>query len=280
MNGARSGRNVLVSGGSRGIGRQAVRRFARAGDTVWFTYRTGVEPARALVAELSGVEGRRVRAFPLDQGDWDSHERLFAALPGPVDVLVNNAAAGSATVERYEPGPAHRQAEALLRINSLGPLWLTQRVLPTMLKRGYGKVVNVSSVGGGIAAFPGFQPADGMSKAALVHLTRQLAVELAHAPVEVFAVCPGAVETGMLAASTLDQMDAAARTAFEDRLPKGRLIRPEEVAELIHWLCGPHATVLHGAVMDASMGLGLAPSLFAPHREPAPAAPELRPAVP
>jgi NAD(P)-dependent dehydrogenase (short-subunit alcohol dehydrogenase family) len=264
MTGSPSRRNVLITGGSRGIGREAVIRFARAGDTVWFTYRTGVEPARALVDELARRDGITVRAFALDQGRWDSHERLFAELPGPVDVLVNNAAAGSATVARYEPGPDHRQAEALFRINSLGPLWLIQRVVPTMLERGYGKVVNVSSVGGGMAAFPDFQPADGMSKAALVHLTRQLAVELVHAPVDVFAVCPGAVDTAMLAASTLDRMDGAARQAFERRLPKGRLIRPAEVAEVIHWLCGPQSTALHGAVVDASMGLALAPGLFAP----------------
>lgn len=271
-------RNVLITGGSGGIGRHAVFRFARGGDTVWFTYRTGARAAQGVVDELAALDGIEVRAFALDQGDWDSHERLFADLPGPVDVLVNNAAVGSATVGWHHPGPPHRLAEAMLRVNSLGPLWLIQRVLPGMLDRGYGKVVNVSSVGGGIAPFPDFQPADGMSKAALVHLTRQLAVELVHRPVEVFAVCPGAVDTAMLAASTLDRLDGAARTAFEDRLPKGRLIRPAEVADVIHWLAGPDATLLHGAVLDASMGLGLAPGLFQPpaHDGPSHARPAVR----
>jgi NAD(P)-dependent dehydrogenase (short-subunit alcohol dehydrogenase family) len=263
MSGTGTGRTVLITGGSSGIGREAVRLFARAGDRVWFTYRTRGAAAQELVEELR-AERVEVRAFPLEQGDWDSHERLFATLPGAVDVLVNNAAAGSATVERYESGPAHRRAEALLRINAVGPLWLIQRVLPAMRERGYGKIVNVSSVGGGVAVFPSFDPADGMSKAALVHLTRQFAVELAHDPVDVFAVCPGAVETPMLAASTLDTMDDAVRRAFTAALPKGRLIGPVEVADVIHWLCGPHAAVLHGAVLDASMGLGLAPGMFQP----------------
>ena len=256
-------RNVLITGGSSGIGREAVFRFARAGDTVWFTYLAGADRAKDVVERLA-AEGVDVGAFEFSQGDWDSHEQLLEQLPGPVDVLINNAAVGSKTVEEYETGPAHRRAAAMLRINSVGPLWLTQRLVPGMLERGYGKVVNVASVGGGIAPFPDFDPADGMSKAALVHLTRQLAVELAHSPVDVFGVCPGAVETSMLSASVLHRLDGPARTAFLARLPKGRLIQPDEVAGLIRWLCDDEAAILHGAVLDASLGLGLAPGLFAP----------------
>jgi NAD(P)-dependent dehydrogenase (short-subunit alcohol dehydrogenase family) len=256
-------RNVLITGGSSGVGRETVRCFARGGDTVWFTYLSGADRAKELVEELA-AEGTQVSAFELSQGDWDSHERLFAALPGPVDVLVNNAAVGSKTVEQYEPGPAHQRAAALHQINSVGPLWLAQRCLPSMADRGYGKIVNVSSVGGGIAALPYFDPADGMSKAALVHLTRQLAVQLVHSPVDVFAVCPGAVETAMLTASVLGRLSGSARAAFEARLPKGRLIKAREVADVIWWLCTDQARIMHGAVIDASMGLGLAPGLFNP----------------
>jgi NAD(P)-dependent dehydrogenase (short-subunit alcohol dehydrogenase family) len=263
MTGVVRDRNVLVTGGSGGIGREVVRGFARAGDTVWFTYLTGEARAKALVDELA-AEGVETAAFPFSQGDWDSHRHLVETLPGPVDVLINNAAVGSATVERYHPGPAHERAAAMLHINSIGPLWLTQQLVPAMLSRGYGKVVNVASVGGGIATFPDFDPADGMSKAALVQMSRQLAVELAHAPVDMFAVCPGAVETDMLGASVLGQLAEIARRSFESRLPKGRLIQPAEVARLILWLCTDDAATLHGAVLDASFGLGLAPGLFQP----------------
>jgi NAD(P)-dependent dehydrogenase (short-subunit alcohol dehydrogenase family) len=263
MTGAGRNRNVLVTGGSNGIGREAVRGFARAGDTVWFTYLTGEARARTLVGELA-AEGVEVAAFEFYQGEWDSHQHLMETLPGPVDVLINNAAVGSKSIERYQPGPAHERAAAMLRINSVGPLWLTQQLVPGMLARGYGKVVNVASVGGGVATFPEFDPADGMSKAALVQMSRQLAVELAHAPVDVFAVCPGAVETDMLGASVLDRLDRVARQSFVSRLPKGRLIQPVEVARLIQWLCTDEAAVLHGAVLDASLGLGLAPGLFQP----------------
>ncbi|MDI1465900.1 SDR family NAD(P)-dependent oxidoreductase [Catellatospora sp. KI3] len=256
-------RNVLITGGSSGIGREAVRGFARAGDTVWFTYLTGARRAKELVDELA-AEGLAVTAYEFQQGEWDSHQNLLATLPGPVDVLINNAAVGSKTVEDYEPGAAHERSAAMLRINSVGPLWLSQQIVPDMLDRGYGKIVNVASVGGGVATFAEFDPADGMSKAALVQLSRQLAVELAHTPVDVFAVCPGAVETNMLGASVLGRLDAPARQAFEARLPKQRLIQPDEIARLIQWLCTADAATLHGAVLDASFGLGLAPGLFQP----------------
>src|SRR5215470_17972274 len=254
-------RNVLITGGSSGIGRACVARFVAAGDQVWFTYRSGRERAEKIVAEHAAAGGQ-VAAFKLDQGDWASHQQLAGQLPGPVDVLVNNAAVGSRTVERYVPGSPAQQAAAFLQINSVGPLWLTQDVLPGMVERGYGKIVNIASVGGGIAAFPGFHVADGMSKAALVYLTRHLAAELVHSPVDMFAVSPGAVETNMLEASTLSGLSPEQRAALEARLPKGRLLRPEEIASVVWWLTGESAVALHGAVIDASMGLGVHPGLL------------------
>jgi NAD(P)-dependent dehydrogenase (short-subunit alcohol dehydrogenase family) len=254
-------RNVLITGGSSGIGRACVARFVAGGDRVWFTYRTGRERAGRIIAELAAGPGR-VAAFEFDQGDWASHQRLVDALPGQVDVLINNAAVGSSTVQRHVAGGEVEWTAAFLRINSVGPLWLTTQLLPGMRSRGYGKVINVASVGGGIAAFPGFHVADGMSKAALTYFTRHLAAELAHDPVDVFAVCPGAVETAMLQASTLDGLTPPQRSDLEARLPGGRLLRPDEVAGVVWWLASPDAALLHGAVIDASMGLGVHPGLL------------------
>ncbi|HVL48960.1 MAG TPA: SDR family oxidoreductase [Candidatus Thermoplasmatota archaeon] len=256
-------RNVLVTGGSSGIGRSTVERFARAGDRVWFTYRTGADRAKALVSELHGAD---VAAFAFDQGDKASHDALLAALPGDVDVLVNNAGLGTKTVEGYVAGAAEQDA-ALLHVNAVGPLWLAQALVPGMVERGYGKVVNVASVDGGVTQFPGFRIADGMSKAALAFMTRQLAAELAHDPVDVFAVCPGATETSMFEASTLKRLSVDERRAFEAALPRGRLIQPDEIADLVFWLCGDEARVLHGAVLDASLGLGVHPGLMTGRRK-------------
>ncbi|MFE0107447.1 SDR family NAD(P)-dependent oxidoreductase [Streptomyces sp. NPDC059009] len=264
-------RNVLITGGSAGIGRACVERFAREEDwAVWFTYRQGRTRAEELIAELARDGRAKVAAFPFDQGDWDDHQRLLRELPGPVDVLINNAAVGSKTIEHSVQGPEHTKAPAFFQINAVGPLWLTQQVLPGMLERGGGKIINVSSVGGGVFQFPGFHPADGMSKAALTYLTRHLAADLVHTPVQVFALCPGAVATDMFESSTLAPLDAARREDLTARLPQGRMIRPEEIADLAWWLAGDHSAALHGAVIDASMGLGVHPALLTADSVPGP----------
>jgi NAD(P)-dependent dehydrogenase (short-subunit alcohol dehydrogenase family) len=131
-----------------------------------------------------------------------------------------------------------------------------------MERRGHGKIINIASVGGGITAFPGFQLADGMSKAAMAHMTRQLAAEWSHTPVDVFALCPGAVDTPMFRASTLDELSHDERDHLESALPRGRLLESEEIAQIVWWLSGEHSGPLHGAVIDASMGLGVNPSLL------------------
>lgn len=277
-------RTVLVTGGSSGIGAAAVERFARGGDRVWFTYRHGRERAEELAQRLStvtaaGAGGAHVRAFAFDQGEWDSHVELIARLPGPVDVLINNAAVGSATVADHAGPDEQARDLAMFRINSVGPLWLIRQLLPGMLERGYGKVVNLSSVNGGVTQFPGFLLSDGMSKAALAFMTRQLSAELAMSPVDVFAVCPGATETSMFEASTLGRLTDRQRAKYVAGLPKGRLISPQEVAEVIWWLCGDAGRALHGAVVDASLGLGVHPGLL-PHSDHSASAPVSQPPEP
>jgi len=254
-------RNVLVTGGSRGIGRAIAERFSRTGDRVWLTYRSQAERAKVFVEELAAA-GAQAEAFEFDQGNWSSHVSLLGRLPGPVDVLVNNAAVGTKSVEDYVQGAAHEKDAAILRINGTGPLWLVSQILPGMIERGYGKIINLASVGGGVAVFPGFNVADGMSKAAIAYLTRHLAADLTHQPVAVFAVCPGAVDTDMLRASTLEALPASQRDALTAGLPRGRLLRPEEIAEIVWWLSTEPACVLSGAVIDASMGLGVYPGLI------------------
>lgn len=254
-------RSVLITGGSSGIGRATVKRFSLGADRVWFTYHSNEEGARSLEIELAGT-GAKVEGFEFDQGDRASHERLLERLPGPVDVLVNNAAVGSKTVERHTGESIEEQDLAFLRINSVGPLWLTRQVLPMMLRRGYGKIINISSVGGGIATFPDFHIADGMSKAALTYMTRHFAAQLVHSPIDVFGICPGAVETPMLRASLLDDLTAHQYDELRGRLPGNRLIQPEEIGELAWWLAGDHSSTLRGAILDASLGLGVHPGLL------------------
>jgi NAD(P)-dependent dehydrogenase (short-subunit alcohol dehydrogenase family) len=272
---------AIVTGALGGIGRATVRRLLQDGWAVAASYAQGVETpeqAMALKAELGedgedGEFGDRISLHPLNLAHSASIRAFFTevlAAWGRLDALVNNAAVGTATVADYA-SDSTQQDELLLHINAAGTLTLTQLFVAQMRNQ-WGdtalaelpaaKLVSISSVGGGMAAFPHFRLADGMSKAAVAFMTRQIAAEHVHTPLDVFAICPGATNTGMFQASTLNAMSDAERAAFVARLPKQRLIEPPEIAELIAFLLTPHSRVLHGAVLDASMGLGGRPGLM------------------
>jgi NAD(P)-dependent dehydrogenase (short-subunit alcohol dehydrogenase family) len=266
---AAAGGHALITGGSSGIGAALVRRFAAHGWTVSFTYRGGVARARALIGEIEADSGSpgTVRAYELDLRSLESVRAFASQAPTPVDVLINNAGVGTKTVEHLETDPFLQDA-AMMQANAVGTLWLTRLLLPDMLEAARlagrpGSLVILSSVGGGITQFPNFRLSDGMSKAALAHLGRQLGAELVHEPMDVYTVCPGGVDTPMFRQSTVDPLDEAGRSALMRALPDGRMIEPEEIAELIHWLCtNQSARVLRGSVLDASLGLGVHPGVL------------------
>ena len=164
----------------------------------------------------------------------------------------------------YASDPA-TQDSTMLQINADGSLKVCQAFLAaaqaniTSVPR---KIINFSSVGGGIQNFPGFRLSDGMSKAAVAFMTKQLAAELVHTAVDVYAICPGATNTPMFQASTLNHMSAAEQRDFAAALPKGRLIEPHDIADIVLFLASAYATPMHGAVIDASMGLGVRPGLI------------------
>ncbi len=254
-------KHVLITGGVGGIGVELVRLFAQAAYRVSFTYRPGEESrqrAQALLAEV-GEEG--VHAVELDVGDRQSHARLMDALSLPLDIVIHNAGVGTKTVERAAV-TYKEQDEVFFRVNTLGPLWLSEDVIPGMLARGHGKILLMSSVDGGITHFPRFRAADGMSKAAVAFLGRQLAATYACTGIDVFTVCPGATDTPMFQASTLDALSAEQRRLLEASLPGGRLIAPREIADLCFYLCRDEARILRGAVIDASLGLGVCPAVM------------------
>lgn len=260
------GRTVLITGGTGGIGKACVNRLHTYGATVATTYLAGVETPQHVADAFPDLE--RVTAHPLDLGDVASIDACLTSVRdshGTIDMLVNNAAVGSATVANFSDDPA-TQDSLMLAINADGTLKLCQRFLAMDTESGSRtparKLINVSSVGGGIAVFPGFRVSDGMSKAAVAFMTKQLAAETVHSNVDVFAICPGATDTPMFEASTLAGLSPDERAAFEERLPNGRLISPDEIAAVVHFLATGLSQPLHGAVLDASMGLGVRPGIL------------------
>lgn len=245
-------KNVLITGGSSGVGAALVRAFATNGFSVWFTYNSGESRAHQLINSLPDT---KVVAFQFDQGNEEEHDQLIKKIAVPIQILINNAAVGTKTVEKVAK-TYESQDEALIRINALGPLWLTSRILPHMKKQRSGKILFISSVDGGITHFPGARFSDGMSKAALTHYAKQLASELVDHSIDVYTICPGATETPMFSASTLANLSEQQKQDFLKSLPAGRLVDPTEIANLALFLSSAAGKILRGATLDASLGLG------------------------
>lgn len=252
-------KNVLITGGSSGIGKALVEAFAKNDYNVWFTYRSGKDRADKII---KSIPKGSLTAIELDQAVPESIDALLKQLPPRIDVLINNAGLGTKTVEKLA-SVQEAQDEAFFKANALGPLWLTMKLLPGMKKNGSGKILFISSVDGGITHFPGARFADGMSKAALTHFAKHLAAELVDEPIDIYAICPGATDTPMFAASTLTALSATEKQALFNTLPGKRLVDPNEIAELALFLCSKSGSLLRGTVIDASLGLGNNP--FAIH---------------
>jgi NAD(P)-dependent dehydrogenase (short-subunit alcohol dehydrogenase family) len=260
------GKVAFVTGGLGGIGRACVQALMVHGARVAFTYAQGQEP-ETVALEIVAEHPEFLLAHALDLRHNDSIQRcLSQALErwGQIDILLNNAAVGSATASAYADGPAE-QDSIMFAINADGTLKVCQAFLHLTREHAFDharKIINISSVGGGIQTFPGFLISDGMSKAAVAFMARQLAAELTHSNIDVFAICPGATNTGMFQTSTLNPMTLEQRAEFIQSMPKGRLIEPEEIANIVVFLASGYSTPLHGAVIDASMGLGVRPGLI------------------
>jgi NAD(P)-dependent dehydrogenase (short-subunit alcohol dehydrogenase family) len=249
-----TGRIALVTGGGRGIGREAALALASAGADVAVAARSANELADTVTAIRAA--GRRGEAIVCDVTDRAQVEAMIAQVKGALGeplILVNNAGiAGSAKLT----DTTDEMWDGMLRVNATGAFYCTRAVLPMMLQAKWGRIVNVAS----IAAKAGapYIAAYAASKHALLGLTRAVAAEVATRGITVNAVCPGYVDTGMTDASTANisartgRSEQDARKILEGFSPQGRLMTAGEVAALITFLCSQTARGItgQGIVLD------------------------------
>jgi len=243
-------RVALVTGGTRGIGAAVTRLLATEGIRVAAVYARDDQRAAQLVAELSAADAAPVAAYRCDIADQaaclDLVKRVVSE-HGSLDYLVNNAGLlEEQRVDRIEPADWHRALE----VNLSGPFYLAQAAWEHMVGRGFGRIVNVSSV----TAFTGNpkEAAYGAAKAGLLGLTRSLALAGARRGITVNCVVPGVFATDMTAA-----MSERDRELILRMIPVGRHGRPEELAHAVRFLLDDQAGYVTGAVLVVDGGLSM-----------------------
>jgi 3-oxoacyl-[acyl-carrier protein] reductase len=240
-------RNVIVTGGSRGIGLAIAKKLAAEGYGVIAVARKKTDQLDAAIAEAAKGGESAIRFEPFDLGDLDKIQSFVAGLRkshGPIYGLVNNAALG--TEGQLSLMPNVKIAE-LVHINTVSPMVLTKYVVRGMMADGGGRVVNVAS----IVAFTGYTGLSVYSatKASMLGFTRSLAREVGRMGVNVNAVAPGFLDTEMTEGMTDEQRAKVARRSALQRLPV-----VEDIGNAVMFLMGDGARSITGTVLTIDAG--------------------------
>ena len=238
-----AGQRVLVTGASRGLGRDMALRFAAEGASVFVGYRHRRDEAEECAARCEEL-GVKATPIELDLEDATAARSAVIALP-TLDVLVNNAA----TVhDQFFLMQADAADAEVISINLGGTMACVRAALPGMLREGRGTIVNVSSVAA-LHASPG-QASYAASKGGMISLTQTLAAELAGRGIRVNAVAPGLFDAGMA-----KRMDHRARSQKLERIPMGRAGRSEELAAVVAFLASNEASYITGQTIVVDGGM-------------------------
>jgi 3-oxoacyl-[acyl-carrier protein] reductase len=234
------GKNALVTGASRGIGRAIAVELARAGASVVVSYRTGNEEAEALAAEIGG------RAIQSDVSDPES-ARALVEEAGDLDALVNNA---GVTRDGLLVRMSDEDWRTVIDTNLASCFYTSRAAVRGMMKKRAGSIVNISSIVGLHGNWG--QTNYAASKAGIIGFTKALARELGSRNVRANVVAPGYVKSRLT-----DVLPDEATATMLENTPLGRLGDPEDVAGAVRFLCSEDAAFITGAVLLVDGGLGM-----------------------
>ncbi len=241
------GRRALVTGGSRGIGRATVEALATAGAAVAFNYARGVADAEA-VANAVRARGGDVETLQADLAHPDAVAKLFGWVSerwGGLDILVNNAAIARDGYLMLMPEDAW---DEVMAVNLRAVFLCMRQALRPMIRRRWGRIVNLISPAGLLGKSGAANYA--AAKGGLLSLTKSLAREVGRYGITVNAVCPGLIDTKMLAG-----MPAAERQQLQQQIALGRLGEAVDVANAVRFLASPAASYITGTTLTVDGGL-------------------------
>lgn len=238
---------VLITGASRGIGRACALAFAREGFCVAANYCTHEKEALSLREEIraAGAACEIFRADVADRAEVDSMVRGISGAFGTVNVLVNNAGMAQ---QKLFTDITEEEWRRMFDVNMTGMFHCTQAVLPGMIQKKCGKIVNISSIWGISGA--SCEVHYSASKAAVIGFTKALAKEVGPSGIQVNCVAPGVVDTDMNAA-----LDQSAQEMLKEETPLGLLGTPEDIAQAVLFLAGDKAKFITGQVLSPNGGL-------------------------
>ena len=232
---------ALITGGSRGIGAATVHSFASAGYRTAFFYRSSEAAAQTLAAETGAIAIRcDIRQSESVSAACQEAKRQL----GHIDVLVNNAGIAQ---QKLFTDITDEDWRSKLDTNLSGAFYACRAVLPDMISRRYGRIINVGSIWGQVGA--SCEVHYSAAKAGLIGLTKALAKEVAPSGVTVNCICPGVIETDMLSSFAPEDLAALA-----DETPVGRLGTPEDIAHSILWLADPKSGFTTGQIIGVNGG--------------------------
>lgn len=233
---------ALVTGASSGIGRAIAIRLGRDGFHVIVHYNSNEAKARE-TADVITKAGGRADIVQFDVRDSQAAEKALDQIAGSWDVLVNNAGKTNDTLLGFM---SNDQFDDVLKTNTYGAFFLMRYFTKKMMRQRRGSIVNVASLSGqtGNAGQVNYAA----SKAALIAMTKSLAMEIGSRGIRVNAVAPGLIETEMI--NTIPHIEK-----MKERIPLGRFGKPEEVAGAVSFLCSADAGYMTGATLSVNGGL-------------------------
>ena len=241
-------KTVLITGAARGIGRAVALKFASKGFNVAVNFKESEAKAAEVCEEIKKM-GRLAKAFKADVSKGDEVKKMIEDVTrefGEIGVLVNNA--GIAPKQGLFTEFSEQDFKAVFETNVYGAANCCRAVLPEMIKRHSGKIINVSSVWGVCGA--SCETIYSASKAAVIGFTKALAKEVAPSGINVNCVAPGMIETDMNAHLSSDEIEA-----FQNEIPMMKIGKPDEVADVIYFLASEESTYITGQVVSVDGGI-------------------------